>query len=108
MRSSDLIYEARRRAGITQAELGGRLGRSQSQVARWERGAAKPTFETLREIVRACDLELTVGLAQHDDSYAPSIARALGLTPRERVERAVRAGRTLARVRTAVESARRG
>ena len=44
MLSADLIREARLRAGITQAELGRRIGRSQSQVARWERGAVTPSF----------------------------------------------------------------
>ncbi len=58
--SGDLIREARLRAGLTQCELGERLGKAQSVIARWERGDATPSLETLREVVRACGLELLI------------------------------------------------
>ena len=87
MISADLLKEARLRAGITQALLGRRVGRSASQIARWERGDVKPPLETLRELIRACGLDLTLGLAAHDDSYLPHINRQLGLSPAQRVER---------------------
>lgn len=61
------------------------MNRSQSQIARWERGDVKPSLETLRELIRACGLELTFGLANYDDSYDSHIARQLRLTPAERV-----------------------
>jgi transcriptional regulator with XRE-family HTH domain len=89
MISADLLKEARLRAGITQAELGRRVKRSQSQIARWERGDVKPSLETLRELIRACGLELTFGMANYDDSYLPDIADNLRVTPAERIERAV-------------------
>ena len=79
---------ARRRAGITQVELASRLGKSQSEIGRWERGETKPSFETLQRVVRACGLELTVGIANEDDSYTPDIEQMLALEPRERVTRA--------------------
>lgn len=85
MISADLLKEARLRAGITQAELGRRVKRSQSQIARWERGDVKPSLETLRELIRACGLELTLGMANYDDSYVPDIVDNLKLTPAERV-----------------------
>ena len=87
MLSADLIREARLRAGLTQAELGRRLGKPQSVIARWERGAVKPSLETVREVVRACGLELTFGLANYDDSYLLDIYDQLRLSPAERVER---------------------
>ena len=89
MLSADLLKEARLRAGITQAELGRRVKRSQSQIARWERGDVKPSLETLRELIRACGLELTLGMANYDESYVPDILDNLRVTPAERVERAV-------------------
>src|SRR4029078_11573410 len=71
MISADLLKEARRRAGIspqqlgrrrragsTQAAVGRRVKRSQPQIARWDRGDVKPSLETLRELIRACGLEL--------------------------------------------------
>ena len=86
MISADLLREARLRAGITQAELGRRVGRPASQIARWERGDVKPPLETLREMIRACGLDLTLGLASHDDSYLAHINRQLGVSPAQRVE----------------------
>jgi transcriptional regulator with XRE-family HTH domain len=89
MISADLLREARLRAGLSQAELGRRVQRSQSQIARWERGDVKPSLETLRELIRACGFELTFGLANYDDSYDEWIERYLDLTPEERIEQAV-------------------
>jgi transcriptional regulator with XRE-family HTH domain len=89
MISADLLREARSRAGLTQTELGRRVNRSQSQIARWERGDVRPSLETLRELIRACGLELWWRMANRDDSYVPDIVENLTLTPAERVRRAV-------------------
>jgi transcriptional regulator with XRE-family HTH domain len=89
MISADLLREARLRAGLSQAELGRRVKRSQSQIARWERGEVKPSLETLRELVRACGLDLTLGLASYDDSYDEWIERYLALAPEKRIEQAL-------------------
>lgn len=101
MVSADLIYEARRRAGLTQAELARRAGTSQSAVARWERGEVKPSLERLRELIRACGLELTLGIASYDDSYRPHIERYLRLTPAERLDHAVARERGYEEIRRA-------
>jgi transcriptional regulator with XRE-family HTH domain len=89
MVSADLIRRARLRAGITQAELGRRIDRRQSQIARWERGEVVPGLETLLSTIRACGLDVTLGLANLDDSYVPYIERLLELTPEERIEDAL-------------------
>jgi transcriptional regulator with XRE-family HTH domain len=99
--SADLIREARLRAGITQAELGRRIGRSQSQVARWERGAVTPSFETLLELVRACGFDLAYRMLRHDDSYDSFINGNLALSPAERIERAEQAQRNFELIRDA-------
>lgn len=99
MLSSDLIYIARRRAGLTQAELGRRLGLPQSQISRWERGDVQPSLETLQRLVRACGLELTLGIANGDDSYDSFINRNLELSPRQRLEKAEGLERGYARFR---------
>jgi transcriptional regulator with XRE-family HTH domain len=88
MVSADLLKEARLRAGITQAELGRRVQRSQSQIARWERGDVKPSLETLRELIRACGLELWFRMLNYDDSYVPDIVDNLRVSPAERIDRA--------------------
>jgi transcriptional regulator with XRE-family HTH domain len=87
MRSSDLIVTGRRRAGLSQDELAERMGRPQSTITRWETGQQHPPLESVIEALRACGLELTVGIARYDDSYAAQIARQLRLDPAERVKR---------------------
>jgi transcriptional regulator with XRE-family HTH domain len=106
--SADLLHEARLRARLTQAELGKRVRRSQSQIARWERGEVKPSLETLRELIRACGLELTLGLATYDDSYDEWIAKALERSPAERLGDAARAAGVWRDIQHQVEAARDG
>jgi len=106
MLSADLIREARLRAGLTQAELGRRVGRPQSSIARWERGAVTPSFETLRELIRACGFELMFRLPNYDESYVPDIERYLELTPQERVEYAAKRANYYRRIRPQLEAAR--
>ena len=84
MVSGDLIKEARLRAGLTQSELGRRLGKSQSVIARWERDDVSPSLETVREVVRACGLDLTFFMSKLDDSNVTIIDHHLRMTPAER------------------------
>jgi transcriptional regulator with XRE-family HTH domain len=84
MMTGDLIREARLRAGLTQEELGERIGRPQSVIARWERGAVTPSFETLREAIRGCRLDLSVSLAKLDESTPMVIEEHLKMSPAER------------------------
>ena len=66
MDGGSLVREARRRAGLSQAELAARVGTTQSAIARLERGRASPSFRRVRELVAACGLELRVHLAPPD------------------------------------------
>ncbi len=84
------------------------MKRSQSQIARWERGDVRPSLETLRELIRACGLELWFRMANYDDSYVPDIAENLRLTPAERVTRAAAWVNALRPWEAALEVARRG
>ena len=63
-----LIREARRRAGVSQAELARRIGTTQSAIARLERGKTEPSLKRVREILRALGLDLRVGIVPLDDS----------------------------------------
>jgi transcriptional regulator with XRE-family HTH domain len=83
--SDDLLREARRRAGLSQAELARRAGKPTSMIGRWERGEVKPSLETLRSVIRACDLELGFRLSPVDDAQNPAILAALALEPEERL-----------------------
>ncbi|MGI8422176.1 MAG: helix-turn-helix domain-containing protein [Gaiellaceae bacterium] len=87
MLSGDLLLEARRRAGLSQAELARRAGKPTSVIGRWERHEVVPSYETLRSLVRACGLELRLGLDEIDDSLDDQIEASLDLTPAERLAR---------------------
>ena len=62
MHANTLIREARRRAGLVQAELALRAGTSQPAVARLERGASIPNLETLQRLVGAAGFDLRIEL----------------------------------------------
>jgi transcriptional regulator with XRE-family HTH domain len=93
MTSGMLIREARLRAGISQDELGRRVGRDRAQIARWERDAVTPSFETLRELVRACGLDLSLSLTPYavDEAQDKRLQANLRLSPHERVQQALAA-----------------
>ncbi len=52
MRPDLLIRDARRAAGLTQAQLAAHLGVSQSAIAKLEREGSNPTVETLDRVLR--------------------------------------------------------
>lgn len=88
MTSGTLIREARLRAGLSQGELSERSGKDRAQIARWERDVVQPSFETLRELVRACGFELDLALVpQERDAEAEATLReSLDQTPQERLQ----------------------
>ncbi len=95
MLSGDLLVEARRRAGISQAELGRRSGVAPSLIGRYERYEVIPSIERLRELLRACGIELSFRLASVDASNHDRILieRELSRTPAERLRRGLASGR---------------
>lgn len=88
-----LIREARLLAGLSQGELGERVGKDRAQIARWERGAVQPSFETLRELVEACGFELSVAVAPRATNEADDaeLRANLRLSPQERFQDLLRA-----------------
>lgn len=87
MESCDLLLMARRRAGITQQQLGDRSGHPRETIVRWETGAHEPSLATLRQVVKACDLELVTRLAPKDTSLDDLVSDQLELAPPERLDR---------------------
>lgn len=59
----ELLREARRRKGLSQAELAARAGTSQPVISAYENGRRDPTTRTLRRLVAAAGgrLELRLG-----------------------------------------------
>lgn len=59
MTIGEKIRKARQNSGITQKELGKRLGGlSQQQIGQWETGKANPKYETLQKIAEALEIPL--------------------------------------------------
>jgi transcriptional regulator with XRE-family HTH domain len=107
MSSADLIREARLRARLTQAALAARVGTTQSAIARWEAGGAEPSLATLSRVIRACGLELRIGLDDADPGEVSLIERNLALSPAGRLDQLVRTVAFLRAGRTALARRRR-
>jgi transcriptional regulator with XRE-family HTH domain len=97
----DLIREARRRAGLTQAELAARAGTSQSGIARWESGRTAVSLDDVIRLVRLCGFDLEVMLLPRDDSDIAQATRLANLTGQERMDRHARLARQLSALRHA-------
>jgi len=95
----DLIREARRRAGLTQAELAVLAGTSQSGIARWEAGRTAVSLDDAIRLVRLCGFDLEVMLLPRDDSDMAQATRLAGLTGQERMDRHARLARQLSGLR---------
>ncbi len=59
---AERVAERRRAWGISQRELAGLCGTTQSAIARVERGARPPRIDTLARIAAALDCELMIEL----------------------------------------------
>jgi transcriptional regulator with XRE-family HTH domain len=97
----DLIREARRRAGLTQAELADRAGTAQPAIARWESGRTAVSLDDVLRLVRLCGLDLELALVPRDDSDLAQAARLAGLTGQQRLDRHARLTRQLNTIRKA-------
>jgi transcriptional regulator with XRE-family HTH domain len=85
--SGSIIREARLRAGLSQLELSERCGRDRAQIARWERDAVMPGFETLVELVRHCGFDVSLDLVEREEVAFPVLEKTSKLTPDARFVR---------------------
>ncbi len=88
----NLIRQARRTAGITQAALAQRLGMTQPQVARLESRGANPTLRTLERVMEATGHRLVLARDPRrsrrpalPDGDEAQIRRHLAMSPAERL-----------------------
>jgi transcriptional regulator with XRE-family HTH domain len=83
---ASLLREARRSAGLTQADLARRLGISQAAVAKLERPGANPTVDTLDRALWATGHRLALDAQPRSAGVDESlIRRQLELSPAERI-----------------------
>jgi transcriptional regulator with XRE-family HTH domain len=85
---AQIIREARLKAGLTQTDLGDRLGRDRAQVARWETGGQEPSFENVRAVVEACGFVLGLEIAEREETPTldAELERSLLQAPQQRVQ----------------------
>jgi transcriptional regulator with XRE-family HTH domain len=108
MYGGQLVREARRRAGLTQAQLAERARTTQSSIARLERGDVEPGFHRVIELVRATGFDLRLGLVEDDDHDWSIAAQNLQLSPARRVRNLKSFLESVERARAAMEGARDG
>jgi len=83
---SALVREVRLEAGLSQRALARRAGTSQPAVARYERGAATPSWDTLQRLAMACGRRVRLGVEAMPDPHDVQLAELLlRLTPEERL-----------------------
>jgi transcriptional regulator with XRE-family HTH domain len=54
----DFLRSLRKRYGMSQEQFAERVGTTQAQVARWEKGDRSPTVKRLREMLNVLGLDL--------------------------------------------------
>jgi transcriptional regulator with XRE-family HTH domain len=79
------LREARRRAGLSQSDLGRRTGTAQPAIARIEAGTVVPRVGTLDALLRACGRTLTVTPRLGADVDRAPIRALLGSPPLDRI-----------------------
>jgi predicted nucleotidyltransferase/DNA-binding XRE family transcriptional regulator len=62
--AASLLREARRRSGLSQAELGRRAGVTQSMISAYESGKRQPALPTLARLIEAAGLQLRVSVTE--------------------------------------------
>ena len=69
------IYELRKKAGLTQAELAARLGVTAKAVSKWENGRAKPTTDTIRNMAALFGITVEALLARREEKATMQISK---------------------------------
>ena len=92
MRAGQVVLNARRSLGLTQAELARRSATTQNYVSRIERGAVEPTLPTIERLLYAMGLRLELGVVElppGNEDPAQLRADYAESTPEERVGQAM-------------------
>jgi len=87
MTAGELLREARRRHGLTQAQLAARARTSQAAISRIERGLVSPSVETLRSLLDLMGEELVLDARPIDYGHDVTLLQQnLGRTVSERID----------------------
>ena len=99
MKAATVLREARRRAGLTQAELAEACGVKQPAISRIETGAVDPTVETLDRLLAACGESLESAPRLGIGIDRTLIHENLKLSPAQRLEYAAGAARAISKLK---------
>jgi transcriptional regulator with XRE-family HTH domain len=84
--SASLLRNARKNAGLSQAQLAGRLGVSQAAVAKLERVGSNPTIAKLDDVLQSMGLRLELTATQRPPGIDETlVAQQLRLSADERI-----------------------
>lgn len=84
---AEVLREARRRHGVSQAQLAIRAGTRQSAISRIESGRVSPTFETLQSLLDLLGENLTIASEQPETGIDLSLNKQnLRLSPSARIQ----------------------
>jgi transcriptional regulator with XRE-family HTH domain len=95
MDAGTLLRYARRKAGLSQRELGRRAGVTQAAIARIEGGETSPRFETLDRLLSTCGFELEPVAKRGTGVDKTVMDRLIDLTPTERAREAAHEARVV-------------
>jgi len=88
-----LLKDARRRHGVSQARLATRAGTTQSVISRIESDRVSPTVGTLRGLLHLLGEDLVLATEERDSGIDRSqIRERLSATPEERVDQGLAFG----------------
>jgi predicted transcriptional regulator len=96
--AAGLLRHARKKANLSQRELGRRAGVTQATIARIEAGDTSPRFETLERLISTCGFELELVPRAGVGIDRTVMRELLQLTPAERARRAIAEARNLERI----------
>jgi len=98
---SDLVREARKRAGLTQSDLAARAGTTESAIASLESGRHDVSLNDVIRLARLCGFDVEVSIVPHDGSDMAQAERLASLTGPQRIQRHMRVARQLRVLRDA-------
>ena len=98
MSASALLSYTRRKANLSQRELGRRAGVTQATISRVEENLITPRFDTLERLLEACGFELQAVPLKGVGIDRTAIRELLRASPRERARLAGREAHQFAKL----------
>jgi predicted transcriptional regulator len=102
--ASQLLRQARRKAGLSQRQLAARSGVPQPTIARIEAGRSDARFAMVHRLLEACDMRLVSEHVAGRGIDRTAMREMLALRPTERLALAVEEARNLAAFEQRVRS----